>query len=185
MADLEGGLRRLRPERIRRLTPRPSAALAHLDEGTVRRRVAVLLDTTVYVDVLRGSADPLLEAALRGCPLWHSTVAIGELARGLGAADPDRPAYRRQRELTAAYAGRIPEHRVVGPDREVFEFAGIASGILRRVLGLDADAPARHANDALLFFTARKHGLAVLTRNARDFDLLQQVEPDGRLLVYR
>ena len=36
---------------------------------------------------------------------------------------------------------------------------------------LDQWALARHTDDALVFFTARKHGLAVLTRNVRDFDL--------------
>jgi predicted nucleic acid-binding protein len=184
VAGLEAGLRRLRPERVRRLTPRGGSGLARLDEEAVRRRAPVLLDTTVYVDVLRETADPMLAAALRSCPLWHCTVSIGELARGLGAADPDRRGYQRRRDLTAAYVARIPEHRVIGPDREAFELAGIASGTLARVLGLDAAALARHGNDALLFFAARKHGLAVLTRNARDFDLLQQLDPEGKVLVY-
>ncbi len=39
-------------------------------------------------------------------------------------------------------------------------------------------------NDALLFATARKHGLTVLTRNTADFDLLQQLDPVGRVLFY-
>ncbi len=183
MAGLEAGLRRLRPERVRRPAPRDRPELARLNEETVRRRTSVLLDTTVYVDVLRGRSDPLLEAALRWCQVWHCTVSIGELARGLGAADPDHPAYRQRRELTAAYLARVPEHKVIGPGREVFELAGTASGTLGRVLGLGAAALARHGNDALLFFAARKHGLAVLTRNARDFDLLQQLEPEGKVLV--
>jgi predicted nucleic acid-binding protein len=39
-------------------------------------------------------------------------------------------------------------------------------------------------NDALLFSTARKHGLTVLTRNVRDFDLLQQLEASCSVLFY-
>lgn len=158
--------------------------MARLDPGNVRRRVGLLLDTTVYIDVLRGRADALLEAALRACDLWHSTVAIGELARGLGADEPTRPGYRNDQRLTTAFVGRIPTHKVLQPDRATFEVAGIASGVLKRVLGLERSALARHGNDALLFFTARKHGLAVLTRNARDFGLLQQLEPQGRVLLY-
>lgn len=184
MTTLEASLRRLKPHRVHRLAPRPQGALARLDEGSVRRRAGLLLDTTVYVDVLRGRADALLEAALRACDLWHSAVAIGELARGLGADDPARRGYRNDQRLTTAFAARIPAHKVLEPDRTTFELAGIASGVLKRVLGLDRSALARHANDALLFFTARKHGLPVLTRNARDFDLLQQLEPQGKLLVY-
>ena len=42
----------------------------------------------------------------------------------------------------------------------------------------------RALNDALLFATARKHllGLAVLTRNTSDFDLLHQLEPTCAVL---
>ena len=40
-------------------------------------------------------------------------------------------------------------------------------------------------NDALIFFDARKHGRTVLTRNVADFDLLQQLAPDGQVLFYR
>jgi len=184
VATLEASLRRLKPHRVRRLVPRPVAALAKLDEASVRRRAGLLLDTTVYVDVLRGRGDALLAAALRACDLWHSAVALGELARGLGADDPARRGYRDDQRLTTALVARVPDHKVLEPDRATFELAGIASGVLKRVLGLDRSALARHGNDALLFFTARKHGLAVLTRNARDFDLLQQLEPQGKILVY-
>jgi predicted nucleic acid-binding protein len=40
-------------------------------------------------------------------------------------------------------------------------------------------------NDALLFVTARRHGCTLLTRNVGDFDLMQQLEPAGRVLFYR
>jgi predicted nucleic acid-binding protein len=43
----------------------------------------------------------------------------------------------------------------------------------------------RALNDALLFSTARKYGLTVLTRNINDFDLLQQLDPAGRVLFYK
>jgi predicted nucleic acid-binding protein len=43
----------------------------------------------------------------------------------------------------------------------------------------------RALNDALLFATARKHGLTVLTRNVADFDLLQQLEPSCGVLFYQ
>jgi predicted nucleic acid-binding protein len=42
----------------------------------------------------------------------------------------------------------------------------------------------RVLNDAQLFATARKHGLTVLTRNLRDFDPLQQLEPSCAVLFY-
>ena len=33
--------------------------------------------------------------------------------------------------------------------------------------------------------TARKYGCAVLSRNVRDFDLLQQLDPSGKVMFYR
>jgi hypothetical protein len=43
----------------------------------------------------------------------------------------------------------------------------------------------RVLNDALLFATGRKYGCAVLTRDIRDFDLLEQVDPSGKVLFYK
>lgn len=38
-------------------------------------------------------------------------------------------------------------------------------------------------NDALIYLTASKRALPVLTDNHADFDLLQQLEPQGRFYV--
>jgi hypothetical protein len=40
----------------------------------------------------------------------------------------------------------------------------------------------RVRNDALLFATAKKPGLTVLTRNVTDLDLLQQLDPSVPVL---
>jgi len=37
----------------------------------------------------------------------------------------------------------------------------------------------------LLYATARRTGCIVLTRNIADFDFLQQLDPSGRILIYR
>jgi predicted nucleic acid-binding protein len=39
-------------------------------------------------------------------------------------------------------------------------------------------------NDALIFLSAAKAGLTVLTRNITDFDLLMQLAPDAQVLFY-
>ena len=51
--------------------------------------------------------------------------------------------------------------------------------------GYGQDQRPRVLNDALLFATARKYGCAVFSRNVRDFDLLQQLDPSGRVMFYR
>ena len=143
MPTLARSLRRLKPHRVSRLQSRSKTALPRLDAATVRARAKLLLDTTVYVDVLKGRGDSLLDAALGACDLWHSAVAIGELARGLGADDPGRKGYRLDSRWTMVLVDRMPSHKVLQPDAEAFELAGTASGILKRILGLDRSALAR------------------------------------------
>jgi predicted nucleic acid-binding protein len=67
----------------------------------------------------------------------------------------------------------------------IWREAGVLSGILARLQGFDKDQRRRLMNDALLFVTARRHGCTLLTRNVGDFDLMQQLEPAGRVLFYR
>jgi hypothetical protein len=40
-------------------------------------------------------------------------------------------------------------------------------------------------NDALIYLQAAKFGHMVLTRNVGDFDVLNQLAPRGRVLLYR
>jgi predicted nucleic acid-binding protein len=163
---------------------RGEGALPALEAAAIRSRPKLLLDTTVYVDVLRGRVAPLLEAALGASDLWHSAVAVAELARGLGADDPKRRGYREDARLTTKFVDRMPAHKIVVPDIEIYELAGIASSVMARLLGLDRSRMARHTNDALLFFSARKHGLTLLTRNRRDFAILRQLDPRTAVFGY-
>jgi hypothetical protein len=39
-------------------------------------------------------------------------------------------------------------------------------------------------HDVLIFLTARQIGYPVLTANAKDFDLIQQLAPDGKVIYY-
>jgi hypothetical protein len=39
-------------------------------------------------------------------------------------------------------------------------------------------------NDATLYLHALSYGQVILTRNLRDFDLLNQILPDGHVLFY-
>jgi predicted nucleic acid-binding protein len=71
------------------------------------------------------------------------------------------------------------------PDAQIWREAGLLAGILARLQGYGAGDRNRVLSDALLFCTARKHGLTVLSRNLKDFDLLQQLDPSGRVVFYR
>lgn len=146
---------------------------------------SLLYDTTVYVDILQGRFPDQGEALLRASEAWHSTVAEGELASACGLLDPAHPDTAHVVRRIAGIIERIARHRSLGPDRTIWLEAGVLTGTMARLQGLARADRRRILNDALLFATARKHGHTVLTRNTRDFDLLQQLDPSGKVLFYR
>jgi predicted nucleic acid-binding protein len=146
---------------------------------------ALLYDTTVYVDILQGRFPIAGELALRGARAWHSTVTDAELIAPCGLLDPKHRQTAAVVKQILQVIDRRPAYRTIAPDREIWLEAGVLAGILARLQGYGASEPRRLLNDALIFATARKHGLTVLTRNIGDFDFLQQLEPSGRVLFYR
>jgi len=90
----------------------------------------------------------------------------------------------------AAIAGTIddiPRHRLFAPDLDCWGKAGMLAG---KALRLGRIPPGqgqerRLLNDSLLFLQARKVGAAILTRNIRDFDFLEQLVPSGAVILYR
>jgi hypothetical protein len=62
---------------------------------------------------------------------------------------------------------------------------GILAGLLFRLGSHAVGAEQRTLNDALVYLQGRKLGLPVVTGNIADFDFLNQLVPDGRILVYR
>ena len=183
ISELDSILRRIKPEkRILPLKPRNASELAFL--GPTQRVPAKLLyDTTVYIDILQGRFPRDGESR---CEL--PTLALNGNGRGVMCT------YRLSRTATPGHGSggetarrdneRRPAHRTLAPDREIWLEAGILVGVLTRLQQYSAADRHRVLNDALLFATARKHGLTVLTRNLRDFDLLQQLEPSCAVLFY-
>jgi predicted nucleic acid-binding protein len=144
----------------------------------------ILYDTTVYVDLFQGSFPSALDPPLKAAEAWHSTVTEAELLALCGLlqpAHPDTPAV--VSKITRAVESRR-EHRILAPDREVWAAAGLLSAVLARLQKRSRSDRILLLNDALLLETARKNGLSVLTRNLRDFDLLQQLEPSAKVLFY-
>lgn len=122
---------------------------------------------------------------LRATEAWHSPVSEAELAAACGLLDPAHPGTRTAVEEITQIVDRRAKYRTITPDAAIWREAGILSGMLARLMGYEKDQRRRILNDALLFASARKYGCAVLTRNVTDFDLLQQLDPSGRVLFYR
>jgi predicted nucleic acid-binding protein len=189
-SELWRSLQRYKPEKhARPLQRRPDSELDFLETiglEAIRVKPAKLLyDTTVCIDVLQGRFPVTGQLMLRAVEAWHSPVTEAELASGVGLLDPSHPKTRRLIDEIAGVLDRRPIQRTVAPDAAIWREAGILSGTLARLLGLDKAQRRRLLNDALLFVTARRHGCTLLTRNVSDFDFMQQLEPAGRVLFYR
>lgn len=184
-SDFQKVLRRLKPEKHRhRLKRRSDAELTFLDVKSDRPR-SFLYDTTVYVDILQGRFPEAGEPLLRAVDAWHSTVAENELSSTCGVLAPAHPDTKDVIRQISGIVNRMSPYRSLAPDRQVWQEAGVLSGILARIQGLSRPDRRQILNDALIFATARKYGHAVLTRNIADFDLLQQLDPAGRVMFYR
>ena len=177
-------LRRLTPEKRRKgLACRDRSQLRFLkNPGPPIPKL--LLDTTVYIDVLQGRFPEDTEVALRTWSLWHSSVAEAELAALAGLLDPAHPETAGATAQVAAAIKLRPEHRILTPDRDTWREAGILAGLLAR-LQPDGKTEQRKAlNTALIFLTAARNGCVVLTRNVTDFDLLMQLDAKGQAVFY-
>jgi predicted nucleic acid-binding protein len=177
-------LRRLKPEKRRApLIRRSVSALPFVERAAALPRT-LLYDTTVYVDILQGRFPEAGEVAIRAADAWHSTVSEAELIAPCGFLNPDHPGTVETTRQIMAVIERRPAHRTIAPDQETWLVAGVLSGILARLQGYGRADRRRVLNDALIFATAQKHGMAVLTRNTDDFDFLQQLDPSGKVVFY-
>jgi predicted nucleic acid-binding protein len=147
-------------------------------------RPVLVSDTNVYImdaaGVLPDAAAALISRAL----LFHCAVCLAELAVGVANADPDLPGWAAQRDHYAELFDGIPSHRVLTPDAQTWTEAGIVAGTLARSQGYQRHQRKECLNDAAVYLTAAKAGLAVLTADAADFDLIQQVAPEGRFVWF-
>ncbi len=113
----------------------------------------------------------------------HSAVALAELTHLMGRLDPAHAGTRTALRELSASVNDIPPHRLSAPSVRAFGEAGMLAGLAARLTGRRHE-PAL-LNDALLLAHAAESGRVLLTRNIGDFDILQQLLPEARILVYR
>jgi hypothetical protein len=79
----------------------------------------------------------------------------------------------------------IPAHRLIEPDNAMWGTAGILAGMLFHLGSYPVGTERKCLNDSLVYLQGRKLGWPVVTGNIKDFDFLNQLVPDGRVLLYR
>ena len=145
----------------------------------------MLLDTTVYVDLLQSRSSARLDELIRFRTCNHSAVCLSELTHAFGRLNPADKRTAKTLSIVRETIRDIPSHRLFEPDAETWGAAGILAGLMFRLGSYAKGAERKCLNDALVFLQARKMGVPLLTANHVDFDTLNQLVPDGRILLYR
>jgi predicted nucleic acid-binding protein len=182
--DLVRTLRRLKPLRLDTpLARRPAEALPFV-AAVPRPGPELLLDTTVYIDGLQDRSPRQVDdlMALRTCN--HSAVCLAELTHAYGRLAPNHPKTASTLDSITKTIDAIPPHRLREPSQSAWGTAGILAGLAFRLGGYQAGQERRRLNDALVFLQALENGQIVLTANIGDFDILNQLVPEGRILLY-
>lgn len=185
--DLPSALRSLKPQkRVERLERRPDSALRWA-ESEPPIGGALLLDTSVYLDVLQGRTPQAVDDLITYRLCHHSAVCLAELTHVFGRLDPAHPTTRSVLKVVADTIDDVPAHRLHAPDTNIWGRAGIMAGLLFRLSGLSKGEghERRFLNDALIFHQAGLLGATILTGNIRDFDYLNQLVPSVRVIFYR
>jgi predicted nucleic acid-binding protein len=185
--DLAAVRRRLKPEKRRaHLRRRPDEDLPFADATLVPEGARLLLDTCVYLDTAADRLPDGIALLLKRRIHHHSSVCLSELTYGLGALDPRDPRTSADRGVLEDIVSRIAEdERTVTPDDHCWAMAGMLAGLLKRTQGYGKEQRRKALADCLLFASAMRAGLILLTANLAEFDPLHQLFPEARIVFYR
>jgi len=129
----------------------------------------LLFDSSIYIAAIReGLFSPAFRMLLENLPRTYlASVVSAELLAGATS-----PAARRAVLEFIRRAHKV--HRVVTPDAGAWERAG---EILAKIRTAEPDLRSKLPslwNDVLIALSARQIGAVVVTRNARDFELIRR-----------
>jgi predicted nucleic acid-binding protein len=187
-SDLDTALRWLKPQRHKVCPRRRSEKKLPWAEDEPLVGGPLMLDTSVYVDLLLGKTPDEVDRLIQIRTCDHSAVCLAELTHAFGRLDPKHPDTKvTLREIRRTVNEDIPPHRLHSPGPDVWRVAGILAGLVFRLRNLPKGCghERKLLNDGLLYLQARKTGCTVLTRNLEDFDIMNQLVPSGRVLFYR
>jgi predicted nucleic acid-binding protein len=139
-------------------------------------------DTNVYIMLNAGTLKPEVAGLLRTALAYHCVVCLAELALGLANYHPAARDWNAVRDSYIELFASIPAQRLLAPDPEVWTSAGIVAGTLAGTQGFQPHQRKQCLNDAVIYLTAAKAGIPLLTANRVEFDLIEQLAPGGAVL---
>ncbi len=134
-----------------------------------------ILDSNLYIEAARDSdkADDLDAFVQTSAPfLFLHAVVAQELLAG---AISERSRQLARRWIIEPFERR---NRLVVPDFGTWKRSGeLVSELIAKKLLSPGRVPPSFRNDALLAASCRRTGLALVTRNLKDFELIARIEP--------
>ena len=184
ISDFEAILNRCTPSKwTRSLAYRPKIHLP-FDAAAVPKGAAILLDTTVYVDQLKGDLPIPIIDLIATRPIHHGAPALSELAAAIGYLNPLDSRTAANLKPIVEMLQSVPPQMILVPSDQAWIEASVLSGILARTQGVAKADRRRLLNDALLFLTAAEADAILISRNSKDLDLLLQMKPGVGVLLY-
>lgn len=183
---------------VRPLPYRRRDALPY-DPGAVRPDDELMLDTTVYVDRVRRALPAPIRDLIVEQRILHSGIACAELSVVVGVLDPADPTTPGYRDPIMRALDAMDEEALTAPSAAAWTEAGVLAGILARSQGLVGRRAVAEStverccrrgrqrsllHDVLIFLSAAEQGAVLVSRNKRHMDLLLQVRPEVRVLLY-
>jgi predicted nucleic acid-binding protein len=168
---------------VRPLRYRPKRELPY-DPAAVPPDASLLLDTTVYIDQLKGHLPAALVALISSRVIVHGAPVLAELAVTVGVLDPHDPRTSATLEPILDTLRHIPPQRIVTPSEEAWLEGAVLAGILGRTQGIAKEHRRKFLNDVLMFLLAAEADAILVSRNAHDVDLLLQMKPGTGVLLY-
>jgi predicted nucleic acid-binding protein len=144
----------------------------------------MVLDTNVYIHSAAGTLPAAAAALVDRGLLFHCSVCISELATGVANSNPAHSRWKATRDYYRALIATFPATRLLTPDPQIWAEAGLIAGTLARTQNFQRHQRKECLNDALIYLTAAKAGLPVLTANRDEFDLIQQLALQGQFIHF-
>ncbi|MBI4224501.1 MAG: PIN domain-containing protein [Deltaproteobacteria bacterium] len=125
----------------------------------------IVLDTSVYIPLLRQGRQPGSIIQTRGSTLYLSVVVAQELYAGAGDM-------RTQKALDRLFHVFKKNARLIVPREEEWIECGVVLAKIGKKYGFESVKKGRLVNDVLIALSCRQAGAVLLTANHKDFQII-------------
>lgn len=133
---------------------------------------SIVFDTSVYISALRkGDSNILSQRKILekngSTPLWLSAVVLEELYAGASEKKSIKTINKFEKSFTKI-------NRLLLPNQSDWSIAGQVLNKIGKKYGFEKIGKARLTNDTVLAMSIARNGFSLLTKNAKDFEIISE-----------